>query len=255
MKAVIKKEDVPFKYQPSCEQEVVFAFGFIAKRLGFEIEDIGTAFPDCKGKHNGKKVKIEFEYRTRDFIMHKHPANGCDLIVCWENNAKIQKPKVISLKKHFPFALPQNPNLTFKKDFSINETVYQRIIEFKGISYLELKKLLGYFSKKNINERIRCIARLYDWKCSPYASGGKLKIRHKPPLNRKYAVAKNERAMKNGRALLKELETQWKENSKRKQSNQENPQKSSRYNREAGDGREPMTETGTHGFGERREGN
>jgi hypothetical protein len=62
----------------------------VSERLGFSIEYIGTGFPDCEAKRyiegKGKRqqsVKIEFEYRSRDFA---HPVEDCDIIVCWEDN-------------------------------------------------------------------------------------------------------------------------------------------------------------------------
>ncbi len=78
-------------YEPTNEQGVVFLFGMVSKHLGFSIEYLGPDFPDCEAKRyiDGRRgggqqpVRIEFEYRSRDF---KHNADGCDLIVCWEDN-------------------------------------------------------------------------------------------------------------------------------------------------------------------------
>ena len=33
-----------------------------------------------------QKIRIEFEYESRNFLRHLHNANGCDLIVCWKHN-------------------------------------------------------------------------------------------------------------------------------------------------------------------------
>src|SRR3972149_3529964 len=77
-------------YAPTNEQGVVFLFGMVSRQLGFSIERIGTEFPDCEAKRfiEGRKerqqtVKIEFEFRSRDV---NHPLEGCDIIVCWEDN-------------------------------------------------------------------------------------------------------------------------------------------------------------------------
>ncbi len=77
-------------YEPINEQGVVFLFGMISRRLGFSIEYIGTDFPDCEAKRyiggarkRQQHVKIEFEFRSRDY---EHPVEGCDIIVCWEDN-------------------------------------------------------------------------------------------------------------------------------------------------------------------------
>jgi hypothetical protein len=63
----------------------------LAEKLGFEVERIQTAFPDCEAlrevaKDKWQRVKIEFEYASRNFLDHKHPPKGCDLIVCWIHN-------------------------------------------------------------------------------------------------------------------------------------------------------------------------
>lgn len=77
-------------YEPVNEQGVVFLFGMVSRALGFSVEYIGTDFPDCEAKRyvegRGKRqqtVKIEFEYRSRDF---DHVVEDCDIIVCWEDN-------------------------------------------------------------------------------------------------------------------------------------------------------------------------
>ncbi len=31
-------------------------------------------------------MTIEFEFATRNFLDHKYPPDGCDLIVCWLHN-------------------------------------------------------------------------------------------------------------------------------------------------------------------------
>jgi hypothetical protein len=88
-------------YAPINEQGVVFLFGMMSKHLGFAIECIDTAFPDCEAKRTIKggrqqHVKIEFEFRSRDY---DHPLAGCDIIVCWEHNWKECPLEVIELSK------------------------------------------------------------------------------------------------------------------------------------------------------------
>jgi hypothetical protein len=79
------------RYEPVNESGVMYAFGRLAEKLGFEVERIQTAFPDCEAMREvaaGKwqRVKIEFEYASRNFYDHKHSPTGCDLIVCWVHN-------------------------------------------------------------------------------------------------------------------------------------------------------------------------
>ena len=98
-------KEIPFIFEPSCEQEVVAAFSIIARRLGFVILDLGMAFPDCRAKKidSQDEVRIEFEYRSSDFVAHGHPPDGCEMIVCWVQDVKLAKPEVIALKDFFRY--------------------------------------------------------------------------------------------------------------------------------------------------------
>jgi hypothetical protein len=33
-----------------------------------------------------QRVRIEFEFESRNFRDHGHPSTGCDVIVCWRHN-------------------------------------------------------------------------------------------------------------------------------------------------------------------------
>lgn len=79
------------RHEPVNEQGVVFLFGMVARELGYMVEAVQTGFPDCEAKRQvsaGKwqRVRIEFEFESRNFRDHGHPASGCDLIVCWRHN-------------------------------------------------------------------------------------------------------------------------------------------------------------------------
>lgn len=84
--------DLPgLRYEPTCEGGVMFAFGALAQKLGFAVERIQTAFPDCEAMREvapGKwqREKIEFEVYSRNFVLHGHDPRGCDAIVCWIHN-------------------------------------------------------------------------------------------------------------------------------------------------------------------------
>lgn len=78
------------RHAPVNEQGVVYMFGMVSRELGFLIESLRTAYPDCEGKRcvDEKRqlwehVLIEFEYRSSNFREHGHNSNECDLIVCW----------------------------------------------------------------------------------------------------------------------------------------------------------------------------
>ncbi|HEY2168933.1 MAG TPA: hypothetical protein VGJ30_04865, partial [Candidatus Angelobacter sp.] len=46
-----------------------------------------------------QRVRIEFEYESRNFLAHMHPAAHCDLIVCWKHNWKDCPIEVLELSK------------------------------------------------------------------------------------------------------------------------------------------------------------
>jgi hypothetical protein len=86
------------------EAGVVFAFGVLARRLGFVVHRVQTEFPDCEAmrrmaKGQWQRVRIEFEYESRNFVKHGHDKNGCDLIVCWTHNWEGCPLEVVELKK------------------------------------------------------------------------------------------------------------------------------------------------------------
>lgn len=70
---------------------MVLLFGMLAKELGFLVEAVQKGFPDCEAKRQigperWQRVNIEFEFESRNFRDHRHPLNGCDVIVCWRHN-------------------------------------------------------------------------------------------------------------------------------------------------------------------------
>jgi hypothetical protein len=78
-------------YAPTNEAGVILLFGSLAAGMGFRIERLQAAFPDCKAKREvvpGKweDVLVEFEYESRNFKEHRHDPRGCDAIVCWRHN-------------------------------------------------------------------------------------------------------------------------------------------------------------------------
>ncbi|MGZ7103301.1 MAG: homing endonuclease associated repeat-containing protein [Candidatus Angelobacter sp.] len=78
-------------HEPVSEGGVIYAFGIMARRLGFAVRGIQSAFPDCDAMRETAKgqwqpVRIEFELESRNFLKHKHDPKGCDVIVCWVHN-------------------------------------------------------------------------------------------------------------------------------------------------------------------------
>jgi hypothetical protein len=97
----------PMNYAPERELGVVFLFAHLAKRWRLRIDEIKPGFPDCiafqKSHGKEKKIRIEFELKSRNFKNHRHPVRGCDWIVCWEHNWP-DAPKgltIIELRREF----------------------------------------------------------------------------------------------------------------------------------------------------------
>jgi hypothetical protein len=81
------------QHAPINEQGVVLLFGMVAFELGYMVESVATGFPDCEAKRRIKgpseaweRIRIEFEYESKNFLNHGHDAEQCDVIVCWQHN-------------------------------------------------------------------------------------------------------------------------------------------------------------------------
>lgn len=93
----------PLTYAPTNEAGVVFLFGTVARELGFAVTRVQTEFPDCEAMREvqadrWQRVRIEFEYESRNFLAHLHPVDKCDLIVCWNHNWQECPLEVLELK-------------------------------------------------------------------------------------------------------------------------------------------------------------
>ncbi len=90
-------------YAPTNEAGVVFLFGTVAREMGFAVTRVQTEFPDCEAMREvqpdrWQRVRIEFEYESRNFLAHLHPVDRCDLIVCWNHNWQECPLEVLELK-------------------------------------------------------------------------------------------------------------------------------------------------------------
>src|SRR4030042_5206297 len=97
-KEIIHRPDVlegaPPHYAPQNELGVVYLFSFFIKKLRLRVDQIRPQFPDCiayqKVGGKEKRVRIEFEFKSKNFIPHlkdlRYKKEGCDWIVCWEHN-------------------------------------------------------------------------------------------------------------------------------------------------------------------------
>lgn len=93
----------PLAHGPTNELGVLFLFGTVAAQLGFVVTWIRSEFPDCEamilvGDEKWQRIRIEFEYESRNFLRHMHDAKECDLIVCWKHNWPECPVEVLELK-------------------------------------------------------------------------------------------------------------------------------------------------------------
>jgi len=79
-------------FAPVTELGVVFLFGRLAPRLGFQVERVHPGFPDCTAVYRGRRLRIEFELWASSFENHKHDPKGADMVICWENDW-VDRPK------------------------------------------------------------------------------------------------------------------------------------------------------------------
>ncbi len=105
-------------YAPLNENGVVFLFGKIMEDLNIYVEEIKPGFPDCIARRftgkGWKRIRIEFEFQSNNFVVHKHDPAGCDIIVCWEHNWKtcpeslevIELRDVITSLENYPIKRP-----------------------------------------------------------------------------------------------------------------------------------------------------
>jgi hypothetical protein len=78
-------------HEPANELGVIFVFGMLARKLGFIVLRIQPDFPDCEAlvevaRGVWQRVRIEFEFESRNFLRHRHRKDGCDMIICWRHN-------------------------------------------------------------------------------------------------------------------------------------------------------------------------
>jgi hypothetical protein len=78
-------------HAPTNEMGVVFLFGMMANQLGMVVTRLQAEFPDCEAMREvetgrWQRLNVEFEFESRNFLVHKHDPDGCDMIICWVHN-------------------------------------------------------------------------------------------------------------------------------------------------------------------------
>jgi hypothetical protein len=78
-------------YAPTNEMGVVYLFGIMSGPLGMVVTRLQPEFPDCEAMREvesgrWQRLIVEFEYESRNFLIHKHDPDECDMIICWVHN-------------------------------------------------------------------------------------------------------------------------------------------------------------------------
>jgi len=100
-------DSAPLRYAPLNELGVVFLFAHLAKKWRLRIDVIRPSFPDCiayqKIQGKERRVRIEFEHRSRNFVVHGHDPGKCDWIVCWEHDwpGAPKRLRILELRREF----------------------------------------------------------------------------------------------------------------------------------------------------------
>jgi hypothetical protein len=91
-------------FAPTNEAGVMVLFGAMARDLGYAVTKVQTECPDCEAvrmvdQEHCQRVRIEFEKESRNFLVHGHSVNDCDMIVCWKHNWPECPLEVLELSK------------------------------------------------------------------------------------------------------------------------------------------------------------
>jgi len=95
------------------------------KKLGFEEiirQDIGI-FPDFIMKKEGKKIRVELEIKSSNFLMHKHSIDKVDLVICVKKDINLGIPtieltnfKIIGYQSQTPYSLENQIYQLFNRE-------------------------------------------------------------------------------------------------------------------------------------------
>ena len=92
------------RHAPINENGVIYLFGMVSHEIGFMVEAVHGAFPDCEAKrHIGKnryqRVRIKFEYKSSNYKSQGYDSAGADMIVCWLHDWADCPLEVLDLKR------------------------------------------------------------------------------------------------------------------------------------------------------------
>ena len=142
---------------PVNELGVVYLFGVLHEMFDLQIESIQAGYPDCIarrkiGNNRWEEVRIEFEYKSKTFLRHKHDPKKIDIIVCWEHDWPEcpENIEVIELSSLIPEADEFVANS--RKNRKLSEwQKFSREYRLKGFSFSEIGLL--WRAKKDLESK------------------------------------------------------------------------------------------------------
>ena len=145
-------------YAPLNENGVIFLFGKVMEDLNMYVEEIKPGFPDCIARRfTGKgwaRIRIEFEYKSKNFETHGHNQNECDMIVCWEHNWE-NCPKNLEIIELKDTIKGLEPRPVTKPDITKEETSYVEIPENLRDLITDLLNYFKTFSEEIVVKRVK----------------------------------------------------------------------------------------------------
>jgi predicted HTH transcriptional regulator len=96
--------------------------------------DVG-GFPDFIMLRGGKKVRVELEVKSSNFVLHKHPANEVDEVICIEKDVDLKVP--ITELKNFKLAAFDK-----QSSYSMTNQIYDLFRKEKIMTASEVVKFL-----------------------------------------------------------------------------------------------------------------
>ena len=132
---------------PVNELGVVYLFGVLHETFDFKIESIQSGFPDCvarrkKGQNRWEEVRIEFEYDSKSFLVHRHNPDSVDVIVCWKHNWKECPRRIEVIELSSLLGTAEQIDNQIKTDRQL--TAWQKFCQEKrleGLDFGEIAKL------------------------------------------------------------------------------------------------------------------
>ena len=85
-------------FEPKSEISLRELFAQQAASLGYRILESRAAFPDYVLERDGERIFAEAEFRTSDFLRHRHDLGRCDLILVWEHDVAYMPIPVLELR-------------------------------------------------------------------------------------------------------------------------------------------------------------